>query len=187
MTAVEALNLWHTYILKFYLKIQVDILVDRANRTGFQVLSPSPQDICLSSQHYPHRNKHCLGPQGWKIVWYQPADDNRTTSVPALASEPFPESPLSTPVCVPSRSFGTDIIQDLISIPALSPILPNKMAMLLPSSSGKCAPKASGVLREAINKAHAYIKKVPQKRTLLDTLLEMQEYVPFSTAYLLLL
>jgi hypothetical protein len=105
-----------------------------------------------------------LGPQGRKTVWHQPPDDAPTND----------GLPPSTPAHSPSRTFGTDVTEAVVNeTPVLSPPL---------DSSSRRAPKPSSVSREAIEKARSYIEKVPQKRTLLDTLMELQEYVPFSFA-----
>ena len=116
-----------------------------------------------------------LGPQGQKMVWHQPPDDVPTSGAFLAANNSSP----STPAHSPSHAFGTDVTQAVVNkTPVLSP------ATLPPlNSSSKCAPKSSGVSQEAIEKAHSYIEKVPQKQTLLDTLIKLQEYVPFSLAY----
>src|SRR5271168_3503665 len=140
-----------------------------------------------------------LGPQGRKTVWYQPPDGNDTAPPAAVsASQPAPPSTpargpstpahgpstpahdSSPPAHVPSHTFGTDVTRNIINLstPDVSSTSPSKTAMLPPSLSGKRGPKPSAVLREAIDRARSYIEKVPQKRTLIDTLLEMQEYVP---------
>lgn len=115
-----------------------------------------------------------LGPQSQKTVWHQPPDDvlptrGATTGLP------------STPAHSPSHTFGTDVTQSVVNE---TPVL--LLALITPlqvDSSSRCAPKSSGVSQEAIEKAHSYIEKVPQKQTLLDTLIKLQEYVPFSLAY----
>ena len=52
------------------------------------------------------------------------------------------------------------------------------------NSAKKQGPKTLTVSCEAIEKARANIEKVPQKRALLDTLIEIQEYVPFFSQFL---
>ena len=105
------------------------------------------------------------------MVWHQPPDDVPTSGAFLAANNSSP----STPAHSPSHAFGTDVTQAVVNkTPVLSP------ATLPPlNSSSKCAPKSSGVSQEAIEKAHSYIEKIPQKRTLLDMLIELQEYVPF--------
>jgi hypothetical protein len=116
-----------------------------------------------------------LGPHGRKTVWYQPPDDELPH-----ASGPLPPF---TPIRSPSRAFGTDVTPAIVNQIAAAPIstpvppatFPDNSVAPPPSSSGQCAPKSSAISREAIEKARSYIEKVPQKRTLLDTLIEIQE------------
>ena len=113
------------------------------------------------------------------MVWYQPPDDAPTSSV---ANSTVPTNgPPSSPTRSPSQVFGTDLMQTTINkTPVLSQLTP---ATLLPlDSSAWHAPKSLGVSREAIKKAHSYTEKVPQKWTLLDILVELQECIPFSVA-----
>jgi len=116
-----------------------------------------------------------LGPHGRKTVWYQPPDDG-TTQAPA--SGPLPPS---NPIHSPSRAFGTDVTPAVVNqtgaAPISTPVPPATFPdnSVAPPPSGQHAPKSSAISREAIEKARSYIEKVPQKRTLLDTLIEIQE------------
>ncbi|EDR10153.1 uncharacterized protein LACBIDRAFT_318208 [Laccaria bicolor S238N-H82] len=130
-----------------------------------------------------------LGPQGRKTVWFQPPNDTADST----AGSAVDLAPLSTPACRPTHTFGTDVTQAIVNANG-TPVpveLPQKADTRPPVSTdtqppistdarppvsaGKRAPKSSAISQEAINKARLNIEKVPQKHTLLDTLLDMQE------------
>ncbi len=82
----------------------------------------------------------------------------------------------------PAQGFGQDITSAAVnSAPVTTPSTPSTPSvsnLLQPPPSAltaKRAPKSSFLSQEAIEKAQQNISRVPQKRTLLDTLLEIQE------------
>jgi hypothetical protein len=99
-----------------------------------------------------------LGPRGRKTVWYQPPDDEMSQMTNATAF---------TPTHSPSSSFGIDVTQAVVNqTPAAEIFTP------VPAT-GQSSPKLLAISREAIEKARSNIEKVPQKCTLLDTLIEI--------------
>ncbi|KDR82164.1 hypothetical protein GALMADRAFT_59519 [Galerina marginata CBS 339.88] len=116
-----------------------------------------------------------VGPSGQKAVWYQSPNDEppaaaamspaaAEASQPTQPTSPLRAMPASEPPTTPPRSFGTNITQTTVNV-----------ATPTVDTGRKRAPKTSTVSREAVEKARANIEKVPQKRTLLDTLIEIQE------------
>jgi len=75
-------------------------------------------------------------------------------------------TPLSCP-STPGHVFGVDITHNIGNN------TPQGQESAIPAK----APKTSSVSHNALEKARANIMKVSQKRTLLDTLVEIQEYV----------
>lgn len=96
-----------------------------------------------------------VGPHGTKTVWHQPP--------PVLPSEDQPPS-LSVSLPSPERAFGDDSTAALNVQP---PVTPPR------------APKPSSMAHESVAKSQKPISKLPQKRSLGDTLLEIQKYVSF--------
>lgn len=124
-----------------------------------------------------------LGPNGRKTVWYQPPDDD-PPGIPDSAIDPqllaiSHPPPSAVTVSTPARGFGHDITAVAVnSSPVAIPVTPSvsNLQEPLPSAlTAQRAPKSSSVSQEAIEKARQNILRVPQKRTLLDTLLEIQE------------
>jgi hypothetical protein len=110
-----------------------------------------------------------LGPNGRRTVWYQPPDDEPAET--ADASQPTATAtPSSTGPLTPARVFGADITHNVGNTNVAEPTTPAT------SGTGKKQPKASSISNDALEKACANIVKVPQKRTLLDTLVEIQQY-----------
>ena len=110
-----------------------------------------------------------LGPQGSKTVWYQPPDNNSNTDDnsnidPQLLNEPVATVEPLTPQ--QERSFGDD-----------AGALVNAMKTRTPGSQR--GPKPSSISRNAIENARKAVSKLPQKRSLADTLMEIQRYVIF--------
>lgn len=123
-----------------------------------------------------------VGPGGWKAVWYQPpSNDPPVAATTSQLTQPVALSPSPGPPSTPTHSFRTNITTQTstnVTTPALD-------STTLPTNSAKkWGPKTSTVSREAVEKAHANIEKVPQKQALLDTLIEIQEYVPFFSQFL---
>jgi len=114
-----------------------------------------------------------VGPQGMKKVWYQPPEEGNSLD----GAEPLTLPTLHTP----SRTFGADITATTnitpvtISTPAAT--CPAIKKENLGNVTRQRAPKASVISHGALKKARLNIQKVPQKRSLIDTMLEMQEYV----------
>ncbi|KAF8186682.1 hypothetical protein BJ912DRAFT_852063 [Pholiota molesta] len=112
-----------------------------------------------------------LGPGGRKTVWYQSPDDD---AVPESSNAPPPLTVTPNAATLsPPRVFGANLTN---SAPVPTPTHHNTTnATVTPSKTHKRPPKSSGVLHEAIEKARSQIEKVPQKRSLVDTLVEMNE------------
>lgn len=164
-TPRDALNLWRMYFLLFRSNFNLTLILIEQIERDFKFF-PRLHKIFTSRPNVtPIVITTALGPQGRKTVWYQPPDDAPTSSTNRLPS---------TPTHSPSRVFGTDVTQNIVNeTPVLSQLMPATLPPL--DSSARRAPKSSGVSREAIEKARSYIEKVPQKRTLLNTLVELQE------------
>ncbi|KAG6878044.1 hypothetical protein C0992_008712 [Termitomyces sp. T32_za158] len=108
-----------------------------------------------------------LGPNGCSTVWYQdPGCDDSTSAAPALPEVPRHQGSTPSPVLTPQRSFGSDILSSInlpIDLsPESSPTKPTHNA------------KPLSVSWEALHCAQANIPKAAPKRSLGDTLLEMQ-------------
>jgi hypothetical protein len=87
------------------------------------------------------------------------------TTVPSGWAPPQASTPIRSLFC----AFVTDITRAVVNqapVAELSAPVP---------ATGQRAPKASAISREAIEKARSNIEKLPQKCTLLDTLIEIQE------------
>ncbi|KAF8816060.1 hypothetical protein BYT27DRAFT_7279137 [Phlegmacium glaucopus] len=107
-----------------------------------------------------------LGPYGQRTVWYQ-SPNNKDSSVPAPITDSQIDPQLlriSEPDAPPTppRTFGTNITA------ATANVTPQAV-------STNRVPKPSIVSREAIEKARLSIQKVPQKHSLLDTLVELHD------------
>ncbi len=126
-----------------------------------------------------------LGPQGMKKVWYQPPDDMNPSEiyehVRSLQTEGNAPSTPQTPAQTAHWGFGMDlttmvnILQSAASTPA-----PNRSISEKENPNTVCKPralKASVLSQEALDKDHLSIQRVPQKRTLINTMLDMQAYV----------
>jgi len=121
-----------------------------------------------------------VGPQGMKKVWYRPPEEGNSLN----GTEPLTPPTLHTP----SRTFGADITTNVTPVTISTPAAtcPAIKKENLGNVTRQHAPKASVISHGALEKAHLNIQKVPQKRSLIDTMLEMQEYVWFSiTSHLL--
>ena len=107
-------------------------------------------------------------------MWVQPPDD-----VGNVTTAPVGGLPPSTPVRSSTRAFGVDVTQIVINqTPTATPVILSDKSGVPQApldGSSQRAPKSSTLSREAIDKARSYIEKIPQKRTLLDTLVEIQE------------
>lgn len=123
-----------------------------------------------------------VGPGGWKAVWYQPlSDDPPVAATTSQLTQPVAPSPSPGPPSTPTRSFRTNITTQTstnITMLALDSATPPT------NSAKKRGLKTSTVSHEAVEKARANIEKVPQKHALLDTLIKIQEYVPFFSQFL---
>jgi hypothetical protein len=127
-----------------------------------------------------------LGLQGSKTVWYQPPDRNTVTDDnsnidPQLLNEPT--TTVAPPTPQRERSFGNDA-GGLVNA---NPQGPNAMKTRTPGPQR--GPKPSSVSREAIeNSSSKAVSKLPQKRSLADTLMEIQRCIFFwHCCYLFLL
>ncbi|KAF8797642.1 hypothetical protein BYT27DRAFT_7125099, partial [Phlegmacium glaucopus] len=107
-----------------------------------------------------------LGPYGQRTVWYQSPDDKDSSApAPITDSQIDPQllrisEPDAPPT--PPHTFGTNITA------ATANVTPQAV-------STNWVPKPSTISREAIEKAHLSIQKVPQKHSLLDTLVELHD------------
>ncbi|KAF8802078.1 hypothetical protein BYT27DRAFT_7048271, partial [Phlegmacium glaucopus] len=177
-TPGDAVNLWRTYFLVSLIFNLMSLLIEQIEK-DFKFFPRLHRIFALRPNVTPIVITTALGPQGWKTVWYQSPDNTPTshaTNTVVPTNGPPPSTPAhSTPAHSPSCTFGTDVTQAVINeTPDI--LLSTPATLVLPlDSSARCAPKSSGVSWEAIEKAHSYIEKVPQKRTLLDTLIELQE------------
>ncbi|KAF8152473.1 hypothetical protein B0H34DRAFT_663721 [Crassisporium funariophilum] len=99
-----------------------------------------------------------LGPQGSRTVWYQPPDNNSNID-PRLLNK-GPREVAQTPQ--QERSFGNDA--DI----AVKQNVPG------PTPGPQRGPKPSSAARDAMENACQTVSKVPQKRSLADTLMEIQ-------------
>ena len=121
-----------------------------------------------------------LGPQGPKTVWYQPPDDNSNidpqlldTGVHAVVQTPQRE-----------RSFGDDVSGLVNADPNPAPHAVNVgdtvnvMKQNIPAKTPgpQRSPKLSSASRSAMENARQAVSKLPQKRSLADTLMEIQRY-----------
>ncbi len=164
---MEALNLWRTYFLAFHRNLlSSDNLLLEQIELDFKFFPRLHRIFASRPNVTPIVITTALGPHGRKTVWVQPPDDE-TTTVPVGGPPP------STPV----RAFGVDVTQAVVNQTPITTAVPLSDKSHMPSSdcSSQRAPKSSAVSWEAIEKARSYIEKVPQKRTLLDTLVEIQE------------
>ncbi|KAF8812875.1 hypothetical protein BYT27DRAFT_7251461 [Phlegmacium glaucopus] len=177
-TPGDAVNLWCTYFLGSLIFNLMSLLIEQIEK-DFKFFPRLHRIFASCPKVTPIVITTALGPQGQKTVWYQSPDDAPTshaTNTVVPTNGPPPSTPAhSTPACSPSRTFGTDVTQAVINeTPDL--LLSTPATLVLPlDSSARHAPKSSGVSREAIEKVHSYIEMVPQKQTLLDTLIELQE------------
>ena len=110
-----------------------------------------------------------LGPQGSKSVCYLPPDNNSNTDDnsnidPQLLNEPVATVEPLTPQ--QERSFGDDA-GTLVNV------------MKTRTSGSQCGLKPSSISHNAIENACKAVSKLPQKHSLADTLMEIQQYVIF--------
>jgi hypothetical protein len=127
-----------------------------------------------------------LGPQGMKKVWYQPPDDINPSEIHehngSLQTEGNTPSTPQTPAQPVHRGFGVDLTTTMVNVsrsPASTPAPNHSISEKENQNTVRklCAPKASVLSQEVLNKARLNIQRVPQKRTLIDTMLDMQAYV----------
>ena len=177
-TPVDALNLWRAYFRSNSILTLTSSLIEQIEK-DFKFFPHLHKIFAARPNVTPIIVTTALGPQGRKTVWFQPPDE----AADATAGSAVQLASPSTPAHSPSHTFGTDVTQATVNInrtPAVPAVTPQNTDTRPPVSAGKRGPKSSGISQEAINKARLNIEKVPQKRTLLDTLLEMQEYVSCS-------
>ncbi|KAJ3505378.1 hypothetical protein NLJ89_g7454 [Agrocybe chaxingu] len=120
-----------------------------------------------------------LGPHGRKTVWYQnPDNDEAVDGDAGIVPAPHPAPPVTPRPAPPPpapRAFGADVTAAAVNRePVATTAAPPVTADQAPTSS-KRGPKPSSVSREAIENARNNITKIPQKRSLVDTLVEMHE------------
>lgn len=127
---------------------------------------PNVTPICITT---------ALGPNGRSTVWYQPPDhliDPQLLAISLPAPGPVP-SEIPT---APSRVFGSDIgstvneaVPTLQPPPTLTPGIEN-----VPIQTPSRTPKPSTFSNDILAKARASIQAVPKKRTLGETLMDIQ-------------
>ncbi|KAG6892799.1 hypothetical protein C0993_002896, partial [Termitomyces sp. T159_Od127] len=110
-----------------------------------------------------------LGPKGHSTVWYQDPDYDDPTLASQISSEVPQLQELTPPALTPQRSFGSDLLSMANSIHSS----PDISESLSPTKSSRNA-KPSSISHEALQRAQTSSSKVPSKRSLGDTLLEMQ-------------
>lgn len=162
-TPTAAVNLWRTFDFSFVYVLTENNLEQIEKEFKFfprlhQIFAARPNvtPIVITTG---------VGPHGMKKLWYQPPDDVNADETPEhtkplhpTCGSPFPSTP--TPVHpAQGRAFGVDLTR----------------TVNIPPANRSRAPKLSVVSYEAIEKARLNIQKVPQKRTLIDTMLEIQE------------
>ncbi|KAF8233218.1 hypothetical protein L208DRAFT_1377384 [Tricholoma matsutake] len=123
-----------------------------------------------------------LGPQGSKMVWYQPPNNNSHTYDnsnidPQLLNEPVTTA--THPIPQQEWSFGNDaggLVNANPRGPNLAPQFANAMERNPPGNTPgpQCGPKPSSASHEAIENASKAVSKLPQKCSLADTLMEIQ-------------
>lgn len=121
-----------------------------------------------------------LGPQGMKTVWYQPPNGSIPDDLidPVLLAQSHTSN---TPAPAPARSFGGNVTNTVAQGSQASSVVSQA-----PSTGGNRAPKSSTASREALESARQLISKVPKKRSLGDTMLQIQRCSSlFSFAVLL--
>jgi hypothetical protein len=118
-----------------------------------------------------------LGPQGSKTVWYQPPDNISNTNDnsnidPQLLNEPVAAGAPLTPQR--ERSFGNDAA-GLMNANPHGPYPSQVVNTIKTKTPGpQRGPRASSGSRDAIENACKAVSKLPQKRSLADTLMEIQ-------------
>jgi hypothetical protein len=165
-TPPHAVNIWSAWLF-IYLTIRLTKFLDQIEEefpffpTLHRILASRPNitPIVITT---------ALGPQGPKTVWYQPPDNNGNTDDnrnidPQLLNEPATVQ-VAPPTPQRERSFGNDVGG-----------LVNAKKMRTPGPQH--GPKPSSASREAIENAYKTISKLPQKRSLADTLMEIQRYI----------
>ncbi|KAH9971582.1 hypothetical protein BGW80DRAFT_1460533 [Lactifluus volemus] len=114
-----------------------------------------------------------LGPQGQKTVWYQPPDDNSNID-PELLKESVPPA---AGHLMPQRecSFG-NYASGFVNTDPPSPEPASQAVNIKKSATPgpQRGPKPSMVSRDAMENARKAVAKLPQKRSIADTLMEIQ-------------
>jgi hypothetical protein len=141
---------------------------------------PNVTPICITT---------ALGPNGRSTVWYQPPDhlidpqllalSAQTAPAPSVPSE-IPPANSQTPIATPSRVFGNDIksiVNEAVPVSQPPPMTPGT------ENIKTRTPKASTFSNDILAKARASIQAVPKKRTLGETLMEIQRLAYFNKLY----
>jgi hypothetical protein len=113
-------------------------------------------------------------------VWYQPPnhfiDPQLFSPAPAPPATPCANSQNSSTV-TPSRVFGSDITSMVNEVPASQlPQAPTPGIKNTPVQTPARPPKSSTFSKDILDKARASIQAVPKKRTLGETLMDIQRY-----------
>ncbi|KAM6491159.1 hypothetical protein JOM56_013398 [Amanita muscaria] len=162
-TPTAAVNLWHTFDFSF-VHVLTENNLEQIEKE-FKFFPRLHQIFAARPNVTPIVITTGVGPHGMKKLWYQPPDDVNADETPEhtellhpTCSSPFPSTP--TPVhSAQGRAFGVDLTR----------------TVNIPPANRSRAPKPSVVSCEAIEKARLNIQKIPQKRTLIDTMLDIQE------------
>jgi hypothetical protein len=110
-----------------------------------------------------------LGPQGRSTTWYQPPVQRPTDEVidPRLRGQPIPTPDHDK---VPITVGDTPAINTPPS--DLAPKIPQPTQVSTPAKNRP--PKSSTFSHDALQKARASISSIPKKRTVVDTLIDLQ-------------
>jgi hypothetical protein len=140
---------------------------------------PNVTPICVTTP---------LGPHGRSTVWYQPP--NHDIDPQLLSPAPVPSDILANsqnaPTATPSRAFGSDVTSTINEAepPIQPPLTPTPGIENTPTQNR--LPKSSVFSKDILEKARASIQAVSKKRTLGETLMDIQRLHDFILLHHLL-
>ena len=132
---------------------------------------PNVTPICITT---------ALGPNGRSTVWYQPPDhliDPQLLAISSLARVPMEMSHTNSqiaPTGTPSRIFGSDMANEAVPASQDSQLPPTPTPGIENIPIRTQTPKPSTFSNDILAKARASIQAVPKKRTLGETLMDIQ-------------
>ena len=170
-TPADALNLWGESCCSifFFTFRKLSFILPEQIEKAFPFF---PRLHCIFATR-PNVNPICtttaLGPQGRSTTWYQPPVQRITDDVidPELLREHTP---------APAAAHDVTFDAPAVDVPArdLAPKTPQATQATTPAQNRP--PRSSSFSHDALQRACASITSIPKKRTVVDTLLDLQRY-----------